>query len=328
MDINTVDNFDYLEPDIYDEFGGRRKQQRQAARETKKDNKQARKIESKSVKFAHKNQRQLNRIGGKNERTQIRQTGKSERTVTKETGATERIKAQANAGGIGAQIEPLADGAYNIEPTYNGAQSAQNYAVRKEQAFVPLVNSQPTLEIMTAVESTLDRNPKEVQNYENYLMTRGYSPDEIADNDIILAAQIANEYDNEVSDIAQTLRIPYADAEEILWSSDEMQNFDPVTLAFISAAGDKVIKEIGRKQASKGKPFLGQMYDPNTGEVVGKASTKAGSKIGIAKDAVNEGIGAVEKQKVREYSRDYAPMVAAVAVLLIVAGIAFASTSK
>lgn len=309
---------DYFDAYGSDDFGGKAKARRDARHENKakkSDKKHAQKMEKKALKFTHKQTKQTNRLSGRETRALNRQDTRLRNTETKENAQTEREQIKAVSGVENQQIE----GATMAEKSGAGVNSAQSYNEGYSK-IAPMVNSQPSAQVDEAVYNVIQRDGLQPK-FDNYLQSRGLAPDEIADGDIYQAAQIANQYDNDVTEIAVQMGVPYQDAEELYWSQNEMQSFDPVTMAFINAAGQKAIMEIGKAQAKKGKTFMGKMYDPNTGMVISAApGTGTAEAKNPVRRIVDSGVAGVEKQKTNEAITDALPYIIIAAVGLIVVG--------
>lgn len=328
-----MENIEYFDPE---EFGGKGKARRAAKKEKRQENR----AEKKKVRFENRTAKKGQKIAAKQQRIETRQAAKTERTGIRTQGRTDKATVQAENNPLkGVQDSAGNDYAPQLEDSneYNALALEKTAAgvaaaaavTNTTPSFMNLVNSQPETKIDEALFNTLERDNLHAPAV-GYLANKGYAPDEIADdNDILLAAQIANAYNNDVEEIAEQQGLPYADAEELLWSYDESLNtFDPVTMAFIKAAGEKAIQKIGMKQAEKGKPFLGNFYDPKTGRILKKADPKQyPTLVEAAKDVIGSGVGGVEKKKTEDAYKEAMPYLIGGGLLLVFIGFLAARNS-
>lgn len=297
---NEFCNFEIVDYSEFDEFKGKKKAQRVERVNSKRTTKGKIKLEKKQAKFANQ---QI--------KAQNRQATRLAKTALKETGQTNRAQIEATAQG-GGEV----DGPRNYEKSAAGETNARKFQ-EIEPKMTELFQSQPTATVEDTTFNVVARKGYEPK-MQAYLEDRNYAPDEISDDPFIMTAQVAAQYDADVQEIADREGVSYPEAEE-LYFSNEISNFDPVTMAFIKAAGQKGIQEIGKAQAKKGKTFLGKKYDPKTGAIIGVADKNPAVDTAATR-IIGAGIGGIERQKTDDAILDAAPYILGAAVVLLALG--------
>ena len=238
----------------------------------------------KTAKFQERTNRNANRVQGRGVNVQTRQLEKTNRAL-------------ANVQKMNEAAEPM------------------------EQLF----QANPSRVVAETVKNRFDRDGGQLrEQVRGYLGSNGYAPDEIAEDDYILAAQFHDLYDTNIQDISEGEAVPYDRAEIFYHADDEnVSNLDPMTTAFLKAAGKKAYTEIAKQRAQQGKQTLGQQYDPKTGKLI-SSTPKPGTVADIYGKSIDAGADAAKRD---QYAAEM-PKLIAVGLGILFLGIVVAITFK